>query len=103
MVLSRCNFRGENNWGQGFSSFDLCCFIDPFRIAGGYETKLAQDSFFIHWLTGLSFDSALSLHLKNILKKKSKLEETILEYPDLFFTLSPTGAFILWGVQVLLS
>jgi hypothetical protein len=99
----------ETDQGYGFRTFDLAGAVDPTKYIFGTipsEVNEIRASSFIHWLSGEALLEAVksqrgyrNFHNTVSEIKNSKLQDTLLEYPDLVFQIRKNGSMLIWGIQ----
>ena len=103
VLLTTCADRITRLWveksqGYGFSSFDLAAVIEPSKY---HSTLNSVDSIgsFVNWLTlpnTFDFDSEITTAKH---PTRSRLYESLKEYPDMLFQVKDDGSIIIWGIQ----
>jgi hypothetical protein len=100
----------DSDQGFGYKSFYLCGVIDPNKyMFGSAPSSFAEQNStpYIHWLTGRAMSDSLKIQ-KQIRKKQltqqsrgaSRLNEILVEYPDMVFQMQQDGSMMIWGIQV---
>ena len=85
----------EKNQGFGFSTFDLAAAIEPTNYLSTSEPE--SSGIFVNWLSLPTLCDSKLLYKSD--PTRSRLVESLKEYPDMLFQVRSNGSMIIWGVQ----
>ena len=85
----------EKNQGFGFSTFDLAAAIEPTNYLSTSEPE--SSGTFVNWLSVPKLCDSKLLYPSE--PTRSRLVESLKEYPDMLFQIRSNGTMIIWGVQ----